>query len=109
MEPSSRRRPARPTGRSSPRLTLTRHRLPVRLRVLATGEDVLGGDPRLDGTRTGVVDVYRRYESGETTDAIATLELDEPLPAPYRRGALERVTCRTKTIPRFDSRTQKCW
>lgn len=34
-------------------------------------DDVLGGDPRLDGTRIGVVHVYRRYESGETPEEIA--------------------------------------
>lgn len=41
------------------------------MRAIVTDEEVLGGDPRLDGTRIGVVHVYRRYEAGETPEAIA--------------------------------------
>jgi uncharacterized protein (DUF433 family) len=41
------------------------------MRSIVTSDDVLGGDPRLDGTRIGVVHIYRRYESGETPEEIA--------------------------------------
>lgn len=41
------------------------------MKTIVTDDDVLGGDPRLDGTRIGVVPVYRRYESGETPEEIA--------------------------------------
>ena len=41
------------------------------MRVIVTGADVLGGDPRFDGTRIGVAHVHRRYEDGETPEAIA--------------------------------------
>ncbi|MCH7660039.1 MAG: DUF433 domain-containing protein [Euryarchaeota archaeon] len=41
------------------------------MKTIVTDEDVLGGDPRLDGTRIGVVHIYRRYESGETPEEIA--------------------------------------
>ena len=36
--------------------------------VVAT-EDVLGGDPRIEGTRIGVSHVYRRYVDGDDTPA----------------------------------------
>jgi uncharacterized protein (DUF433 family) len=41
------------------------------MRAIVTDADVLGGDPRLDGTRIGVAHVHRRYEDGETPEAIA--------------------------------------
>lgn len=41
------------------------------MRSIVTDVDVLGGDPRLDGTRIGVVHVHRRYESGEAPEEIA--------------------------------------
>lgn len=41
------------------------------MRTIVTDDDVLGGDPRLDGTRIGVIHIYRRYESGETPEDIA--------------------------------------
>jgi Uncharacterized conserved protein len=34
--------------------------------IVAT-EDVLGGDPRIEGTRIGVSHVYRRYVDGDDT------------------------------------------
>lgn len=40
---------------------------------IVTTEDVLGGDPRIDGHRIGVYHVYQRYvEGGETPEEIAT-------------------------------------
>ncbi len=41
------------------------------MRAIVSDADVLGGDPRLDGTRIGVMHIYRRYENGETPEAIA--------------------------------------
>lgn len=41
------------------------------MRAIVSDADVLGGDPRLDGTRIGVAHVHRRYENGETPEAIA--------------------------------------
>ena len=41
------------------------------MRAIVTDADVLGGDPRLDGTRIGVAHIHRRYEGGETPEAIA--------------------------------------
>lgn len=39
---------------------------------IVTTEDVLGGDPRIEGHRIGVYHVYRRYVEGdETPEAIA--------------------------------------
>lgn len=38
---------------------------------IVTDEEVLGGDPRLEGTRIGVIHVYRQYEQGETPEQIA--------------------------------------
>lgn len=36
-------------------------------------EDVLGGDPRIEGRRIGVYHVYKRYvDGGETVESIAT-------------------------------------
>ena len=35
-------------------------------------EDVLGGDPRIEGTRIGVAHIYRRYvDGGDTPEEIA--------------------------------------
>ncbi|MFB6151844.1 MAG: DUF433 domain-containing protein [Haloarculaceae archaeon] len=40
---------------------------------IVTTEDVLGGDPRIEGRRIGVYHVYRRYvEGGDTPEKIAT-------------------------------------
>jgi uncharacterized protein (DUF433 family) len=41
------------------------------VRAIVTDEEVLGGDPRLEGTRIGVVHLYRRYEDGESPEEIA--------------------------------------
>lgn len=41
------------------------------MRAIVRDEEVLGGDPRLDGTRIGVMHVYRRYEAGEVPEEIA--------------------------------------
>ena len=41
------------------------------MRAIVTDADVLGGDPRLNGTRIGVAHIHRRYEGGETPEAIA--------------------------------------
>lgn len=41
------------------------------MRAIVRDEAVLGGDPRLDGTRIGVMHVYRRYEAGEVPEEIA--------------------------------------
>lgn len=41
------------------------------MRAIVRNEGVLGGDPRLDGTHLEVVQVYRRYEDGETPEEIA--------------------------------------
>lgn len=41
------------------------------MKAIVTNDDVLGGDPRLNGTRIGVAHIYRRYESGETPEEIA--------------------------------------
>jgi uncharacterized protein (DUF433 family) len=41
------------------------------VRAIVTDEEVLGGDPRLEDTRIGVVTLYRRYEDGESPEAIA--------------------------------------
>lgn len=42
------------------------------MREIVSGEDVLGGAPRLDGTRIGVLHVYRQYQSGVSPEAIAS-------------------------------------
>lgn len=57
-------------NRTSPRL-LRNTTYREAMRAIVTDEDVLGGDPRLDGTRIGVIHVYRRYENGETPEEIA--------------------------------------
>lgn len=41
------------------------------MKAIVATDDVLGGDPRLDGTRIGVLHIYRRYESGEIPEEIA--------------------------------------
>jgi uncharacterized protein (DUF433 family) len=41
------------------------------MKAIVTDDEVLGGDPRLDGTRIGVVHIYRRYETGESPEEIA--------------------------------------
>lgn len=41
------------------------------MRAIVTDDDVLGGDPRLEGTRIGVRTVYRLYEDGERPEDIA--------------------------------------
>lgn len=42
------------------------------MREIVSEEDVLGGDPRLDGTRVGVLHVYRQYQDGTSPEAIAS-------------------------------------
>lgn len=41
------------------------------MRAIVRDDDVLGGDPRLAGTRIGVIHVYRRYEGGDAPEEIA--------------------------------------
>lgn len=41
------------------------------MRGIVHDEAVLGGDPRLEGTRIGVIHVFRRYEAGESPEVIA--------------------------------------
>ena len=41
------------------------------MKSVVSDEEVLGGGPRLEGTRIGVVHVYRRYEGGEAPEEIA--------------------------------------
>lgn len=41
------------------------------MRSIVRDEAVLGGDPRLEGTRIGVMHLLRRYESGESPEVIA--------------------------------------
>lgn len=41
------------------------------MRAIVRDDDVLGGDPRLAGTRVGVLYVYRRYEGGDSPEVIA--------------------------------------
>ena len=42
------------------------------MKSVVSDEEVLGGNPHLEGTRIGVVHVYRRYEDGETPEEIAS-------------------------------------
>lgn len=42
------------------------------MKEIVHDEEVLGGDPRLKGTRIGVRHIYRRYEDGETPEEIAS-------------------------------------
>lgn len=42
------------------------------MREIVSDEDVLGGAPRLDGTRIGVLHVYRQYQNGLSPEAIAS-------------------------------------
>ena len=41
------------------------------MKAVVSEGDVLDGDPRLEGTRIGVVHIYRRYEDGETPEEVA--------------------------------------
>ena len=42
------------------------------MRDIVSDEAILGGTPRLDGTRIGVVHVYRQYQEGASPEAIAS-------------------------------------
>jgi uncharacterized protein (DUF433 family) len=42
------------------------------MREVVADEDVLGGAPRLDGTRIGVHHVYRQYQAGASPESIAS-------------------------------------
>ena len=42
-------------------------------------DDVLGGEPRIEGTRVGVLDVYELVVGGETPVEVAD-QLDSSLP-----------------------------
>ncbi|MFC6764376.1 DUF433 domain-containing protein [Natrinema soli] len=42
------------------------------MKAIVRDEEVLGGDPRLEGTRIGVIHVYRQYEGGEAPEQIAS-------------------------------------
>ena len=41
------------------------------MRAIVRDEAVLGGAPRLDGTRVGVLHLLHRYEAGESPEEIA--------------------------------------
>lgn len=41
------------------------------MRDIVHDDDVLGGAPRLAGTRIGVIHVFRRYEDGDSPEEIA--------------------------------------
>lgn len=41
------------------------------MKSVVSDRDVLDGDPRLEGTRIGVIHIYRRYEDGERPEEIA--------------------------------------
>jgi len=49
-------------------------------RIVRTAE-VLGGDPRIEGTRVGVAHVYRRYVEGEGSPTDIASGYDIPLAA----------------------------
>jgi len=42
------------------------------MREIVSDEAVLGGAPRLDGTRIGVTHIYRQYQGGTSPEAIAS-------------------------------------
>jgi len=42
------------------------------MREIVTDEEVLGGSPRLAGTRIGVIHVYRQYQQRVTPEEIAS-------------------------------------
>ena len=42
------------------------------MREIVSDEDVLGGKPRLSGTRIGVLHIYRQYQSGVSPEEIAS-------------------------------------
>lgn len=42
------------------------------MREIVSDEDVLGGAPRLDGTRIGVLHIYRQYQDGVSPESIAS-------------------------------------
>jgi len=42
------------------------------MRDIVSDDDVLGGDPRLSGTRIAVLHVYRQYQDGVSPEGIAS-------------------------------------
>ena len=42
------------------------------MRTITSDDDVLGGSPRLSGTRIGVLHIYRLYQTGYTPESIAS-------------------------------------
>jgi len=42
------------------------------MREIVTDKHVLGGSPRLAGTRIGVIHIYRQYQQGVTPEEIAS-------------------------------------
>jgi uncharacterized protein (DUF433 family) len=42
------------------------------MKDIVSDDDVLGGTPRLAGTRVGVVHVYRQYQNGSSPEDIAS-------------------------------------
>lgn len=42
------------------------------MKEIVSDEDVLGGAPRLAGTRVGVVHVYRQYQNGSSPEEVAS-------------------------------------
>ena len=41
------------------------------MREIVRSEEILGGDPRIEGTRVGVVHVVKRYDAGDDPAQIA--------------------------------------
>jgi uncharacterized protein (DUF433 family) len=48
---------------------------------IVTTEDVLGGDPRIEGHRIGVYHVYQRYVEGDDTPEEIATSYDVPVAA----------------------------
>jgi uncharacterized protein (DUF433 family) len=42
------------------------------MREIVSDESVLGGNPRLGGTRIGVLHVYRQYQQGDSPETVAS-------------------------------------
>lgn len=51
--------------------------------TIVRSEDVLGGDPRIDGTRVGVLHVHELVIEGDHDPADVADQLDIPLEAVY--------------------------
>lgn len=42
------------------------------MKEIVSDGDTLGGSPRLDGTRIGVLHIYEQYQSGDSPEVIAS-------------------------------------